>query len=78
VEGGLLPPIDICPIMTMMMQMSDASVNSIGVRIHANRPTLPIFAVAVVVVVETSSENDRESLQQRLGRLVVNVENESL
>jgi hypothetical protein len=50
VVGGLLSFIDICPIMTMMMQMSDASVNSIGVRIHANRPTLPMFAVVCVVV----------------------------
>jgi hypothetical protein len=36
--------------MTMTMQMSDASVNSIGVRIHANRPTLPMFVVVCVVV----------------------------
>lgn len=34
-----------CPIITITMQRSDASVNSIGVRIHANRPSLPIFVV---------------------------------
>jgi hypothetical protein len=45
VVGGLLSFMDICPIMTMTIHMRPASVNSIGVRIHAKRPTLPIFAV---------------------------------
>jgi hypothetical protein len=47
VVGGLLSFMDICPIMTMTMHMRPASVNSIGVRIHAKRPTLPISAVVV-------------------------------
>jgi hypothetical protein len=51
--------------MTMTMQMSDASVKSIGVRIHANRPTLPIFAVGVVVVVESSSRKTIVNLYDR-------------
>jgi hypothetical protein len=49
VVGALLSFIDTCPIMTMTMQMSDASVNSIGVRMHANLPTLPIFAVNMLI-----------------------------
>ena len=37
--------------MTMTKHIKDARVRHIGVRIHAKRPTLPIFAVAVAVVV---------------------------
>ena len=37
--------------MTMMKHIKDARVRHIGVRIHAKRPTLPIFAVVVGVVV---------------------------
>ena len=36
--------------MTMMKHIKDARVRHIGVRIHAKRPTLPMFAVAVVVL----------------------------
>ena len=35
--------------MTMTKHIKDARVRHIGVRIHAKRPTLPIFAVVVVV-----------------------------
>jgi hypothetical protein len=35
--------------MTMTKQIKDASVRHMGVRIHAKRPTLPIFAVVVVL-----------------------------
>jgi hypothetical protein len=34
--------------MTMTKHIKDARVRHIGVRIHAKRPTLPIFAVVVV------------------------------
>ena len=34
----------------MTKHIKDARVRHIGVRIHAKRPTLPIFAVVVVVV----------------------------
>jgi len=37
--------------MTIMKHIKEARVRHIGVRIHAKRPTLPMFAVAVVVVV---------------------------
>ena len=37
--------------MTMTKHIKDARVRHIGVRIHAKRPTLPIFAVVVGVVV---------------------------
>ena len=37
--------------MTMTKHIKDARVRHIGVRIHAKRPTLPIFAVVVVGVV---------------------------
>lgn len=37
--------------MTMTKHIKDARVRHIGVRIHAKRPTLPIFAVVGVVVV---------------------------
>jgi hypothetical protein len=33
--------------MTMSRQISDATVNAIGVIIHAMRPAFPIFAVLV-------------------------------
>ena len=36
--------------MTMTKHIKDARVRHIGVRIHAKRPTLPIFAVVVGVV----------------------------
>jgi hypothetical protein len=44
VTGALLPFHGICPITTIMKVINDARVRSIGVRIHAKRPTLPIFA----------------------------------
>jgi hypothetical protein len=50
VAGALLPDHGVWPSMTMMKHIKDARVRHIGVRIHAKRPTLPIFAVAVVVV----------------------------
>jgi hypothetical protein len=37
--------------MTMTKHIKDARVRHMGVRIHAKRPTLPIFAVVVGVVV---------------------------
>ena len=37
--------------MTMTKHIKDARARHIGVRIHAKRPTLPIFAVVVVGVV---------------------------
>jgi hypothetical protein len=37
--------------MTMTKHIKDARIRHIGVRIHAKRPTLPIFAVVVGVVV---------------------------
>ena len=37
--------------MTITKHIKDARVRHIGVRIHAKRPTLPIFAVVVGVVV---------------------------
>lgn len=37
--------------MTMTKHIKDARVRHIGVRIHAKRPTLPIFAIVVGVVV---------------------------
>jgi hypothetical protein len=57
VLGALLSLVDSWPIMTMAMQIIDASVKSMGVRMHANRPTLPMFAVvwwkSMLVEVET-------------------------
>lgn len=61
-----MSPMLCCPIITMTMQMSDASVSSIGVRIHANRPTLPIFAV-VCVVLWFSCKADVEFRNVQLG-----------
>jgi hypothetical protein len=37
--------------MTITKHIKDARVRHMGVRIHAKRPTLPIFAVVVGVVV---------------------------
>lgn len=45
-----MPDHGVCPSMTMMKHIKDARVRHIGVRIHAKRPTLPMFAVAVVVL----------------------------
>jgi hypothetical protein len=47
VLGALLSFMLIWPVMTMTMHIRDASVRSIGVRIHAKRPTLPMIAVGV-------------------------------
>ena len=46
-----MPDHGVCPSMTMMKHINDARVRHIGVRIHAKRPTLPMFAVAVAVAV---------------------------
>lgn len=46
VEGALLL-LPSCPAMTHRKQMSDASVNAIGVIMHAMRPAFPMFAVLV-------------------------------
>lgn len=45
VLGASLPFHGVWPIMTMTIHINEARVSSIGVRIHAKRPTLPIFAV---------------------------------
>lgn len=45
VLGALLPFMESWPIMTMTMHSSPASVNSMGVRIHAKRPILPMAAM---------------------------------
>jgi hypothetical protein len=50
VVGALLPDQGVWPSMTMTKHIKDARVRHIGVRIHAKRPTLPMFAVVVVVV----------------------------
>jgi hypothetical protein len=77
VLGALLPLVDIWPIMTMTMQMSPASVSSIGARIHANRPALPIFAVVLCLGSKVGAEcvfrNVRlgSSLSPQVGRMVV-------
>ena len=42
--GAPLPFHGVWPIMTTAMHISDASVSSMGVRIHAKRPALPMIA----------------------------------
>jgi hypothetical protein len=44
VLGASLPLKGVWPSMTMTKHIKDASVRSIGVRIHAKRPNLPMFA----------------------------------
>ncbi len=43
----MLPDQGVWPSMTITKHIKDARVRHIGVRIHAKRPTLPMFAVVV-------------------------------
>src|SRR5690242_15579982 len=49
VLGALLPFHGVWPIMTIAIHSSDTRVSSMGVRIHAKRPILPMFAAVALL-----------------------------
>jgi hypothetical protein len=68
VAGALLPFHGVWPSRTITKHINDARVSSIGVSIHANLPTLPIFAVRMLFLIrgEVAKPSRAEDIQKAL------------